>query len=66
MKKIGYTHIVGGMAAMAFGMLIAIAVGACGTAADDCRNTRTCPPDYCLEAGDAWEEVDGCQPRMVE
>jgi hypothetical protein len=33
---------------------------ACEDAADDCRNTRSCAPDYCIEAGDALDEVDGC------
>ena len=41
----------------------AAAVGftACADGADDCYNTATCPiPTYCIEAGDARDELDGC------
>lgn len=39
----------------------ALGFGACADAADDCRNTRTCPvPPECIEAGDAHDEIDGC------
>lgn len=34
---------------------------ACVHDADDCHNTRTCLPDFCIEAGDAMDEIDGCQ-----
>ena len=55
-------RILGGVFATVFAAsAAALGFGACADGADDCRNTATCPlPDYCIEAGDARDELDGC------
>ncbi|MEO8033022.1 MAG: hypothetical protein ABI837_01210 [Acidobacteriota bacterium] len=59
--KTTYAHIILGLAAVVFGAAAALGFSACADGADDCRNTATCPvPDYCIEAGDARDELDGC------
>ncbi len=60
--KITKARIIGGaFAAVLAASAAAVGFGACVDGADDCRNTATCPiPDYCIEAGDARDELDGC------
>ncbi len=49
-------RIIGGLLAAALAASATLGFGACADAADDCHNTLTCPPAYCIEAGDAWDE----------
>jgi hypothetical protein len=55
-------RVIGGLfAAFLAASAATLGFGACADGADDCRNTATCPfPTYCAEAGDAADEVDGC------
>lgn len=54
-------RIMGGVMAASLATCVALAAASCGTEAEDCRNTFTCAlPSYCIEAGDAMDEVDGC------
>ena len=59
--KTTHARIIIGLAVAVLGAAAALGFGACADGADDCRNTATCPiPDYCIEAGDARDELDGC------
>ena len=60
--KRNHARIIGGLFAAVLVAFSALAFGACVHDADNCVNTRTCPPppDYCAEAGDAMDEIDGC------
>jgi hypothetical protein len=55
------SRIMGGVIALTLATCVGLALASCGMEAEDCRNTATCPPPvYCVEAGDAMDEVDGC------
>lgn len=58
--KRNHARIIGGLFAGVLFAFAALTFGACVHDADNCVNTRTCLPDYCIEAGDATEEIDGC------
>lgn len=56
-----YTQIIGALMAASLGACAAIGFASCADAAEDCHNTLSCePPPYCFEAGDALDEIDGC------
>ena len=53
-------RLIGGLFAAVLVSSAALTFGACVHDADDCRNTRSCDPPWCIEAGDARDEIDGC------
>jgi hypothetical protein len=56
-----HARIIKGLSAGFFLAFVALEFGACVDDAADCVNTLTCPPPgFCIEAGDARDEVDGC------
>jgi hypothetical protein len=60
-KKKRAPIIIGLSASLFLSIVAALVCGACVDNADNCYNTATCPPPgYCIEAGDARDEVDGC------
>jgi hypothetical protein len=60
-RRNGYVRVIGGAIVALLAASFAGIFVACEDSADDCNNTLSCPvPDYCLEAGDAYQEVDGC------
>lgn len=61
MKKKRTPIIIGLSASLVLSVVAALVCAACSNLADDCYNTLSCPPPgYCIEAGDARDEVDGC------
>lgn len=64
------SRILATLSAATFGAAAALLFAGCGNALDDCRNTRTCIPVPCADAGalasgDCCQEEDGglsCAP----
>jgi len=56
------TRFIAGLSAAALSAIAVLGFAACGTAAEDCRNTLTCPPPPCnVDAGNPLDGIDaGC------
>lgn len=54
--KVTHARIVGGLLAAMLSAAGVSGFSACGNAADDCRNTRTCPAPKCIS--DAGVDAD--------
>ena len=55
-----HATVIAGLFAAIFGCAAALAFAACGDSADDCHNTKTCPPPPCnMDAGLDGSPLDG-------